>query len=70
MELADCLGYLLEGTRKKARTHIDLGCLDPSVGKVNSSVVPGGLDETILLPYLEVLSNDRLVLRSMLRIKG
>ena len=39
--------------------HVDLDCLDESIGKVNEYASPGGLDEKDLLQCLEVLSRAR-----------
>ncbi|SFK57820.1 arginase [Sphingomonas sp. NFR04] len=47
-DYADALGFCLNSFPPKALVHLDLDCLDTSVGHANGYAVPGGLSATDL----------------------
>jgi len=63
INFAACLEEALSEGVSKAKleclVHVDLDCLDISIGKINEYAAPGGLDENDLLRCLDVVAARR-----------
>jgi len=57
--LGDILSQAARGKRHDCLVHVDLDCLDSSIGKINEYAAPGGLDEKDLLECLAVVAAKR-----------